>query len=109
MKEWANLPQRSLVRMMDPPTRRGEVSVGWGRGKVTEWNSLARSGAQSAAKVFFRSRLAAGVLKAEDAYAVGRHEGEDGGKLMICEPIVIEGGQNEVRGERGSEPDAIKI
>ena len=76
---------------------------------MEQFGKISKLGAQSAAKVFFRSRLASGVLKAEDAYAVGRHEGEYGGKLMICEPIDIEGGQNEVRGERGSEPDAIKI
>jgi len=40
---------------------------------------------------------------------VGRNEGEDGGKLRFREPIYIEGGQNEVRGERGPDPDAIKI
>ena len=76
---------------------------------MEQFGKISKLGAQSAAKVFFRARLAAVVLEAEDANAVGRHEGENGGKLMICEPIYIEGGQNEVRGERGSDPDAIKI
>jgi hypothetical protein len=76
---------------------------------VEQFGKISKLGAQSAAKVFFRARLAAGVLKAEDANAVGRHEGEYGCKLMIGEPIDIERGQNEVCGERGSEPDAIKI
>ena len=61
------------------------------------------------AKVLLRTRLAAGVLKAENSYALGRQEGENGGKLRFREPIYIEGGQNEIRGERGPNPDAIKI
>ena len=51
------------------PTWRGRVRCPWGK--------VSKLGSQSAAKVFFRTWLATGVLKAEDdAYAVGRHEGE---------------------------------